>query len=413
MDSFEMAWGSSARCFWVRHIYRQCSQVNCTSDNCKPVKFHKGTTQLLHLTSKMVVHNPNNWHWVDKNCLGWAREYFQEKLVGLAAQEGDCQLSVTSVKTVDGDCEVSQRKGKVISLFDLKIVLAYDGELAGDKFEGTVSVPEVAFDSDPEDYQFVVTIFQETSKLNERVKPLIRERLVPQLRSAFQQFGPDLLTTHSSDIQVGADQVSSTFTRANQEASVPVAGASQAKAPASAQSTAKSSTQVQKPVEKTTSGASASKPGTTSRVVNTSSMHLEPSFNVPAAELQRTFLDRMRLQQFSRSELRMLHSSSGSGAGGETLGEGDEYELFGGNVRTRVVSVGDSSIKLQWRLSDWTPEWFSELSIEFHESQEYHETKLKITWDKIPVGQEDRVRQNFEEYYVRAIKLTFGFGAVL
>lgn len=109
----------------------------------------------------------------------------------------------------------------------------------------------------------------------------------------------------------------------------------------------------------------------------------------------------------------MLHSGSGSGAGGETLGEGDEYELFGGNVRTRVVSVGDSSIKLQWRLSDWTPEWFSELSIEFHESQEYHETKLKITWDKIPVGQEDRVRQNFEEYYVRAIKLTFGFGAVL
>ncbi|KAL3241634.1 Aha1p [Nakaseomyces bracarensis] len=359
----------------------------------------------------MVVQNPNNWHWVDKNCISWARDYFKEKLVGLQVTNEQCRVEITSMNTLEGDCEVSQRKGKVISLFDLQMGLSYSGELDGEKFEGSINIPEIAFDSSTEDYQFEVAVFKETSKLNQEVKPLIREQLVPRLRNIFSQFGEDLLITHGNDIQVSEDEVKSNFTRANQKASFEQVK----KAPPSDTPTGTTAgTSTATPSSVASASASAKKEvlrqGPEKTVVNTSEIHLEPSFNVPASELLRTFVDKMRLQQFSRSELRLTKGDSSA----PVLSAGDEYQLFGGNVCTRIVSVSEKSLVMQWRLADWSPSsWHSTMHLEFHESKEYHETKLEITWRDIPVGQEDRVRQNFENYYVRAIKLTFGFGAVL
>lgn len=357
----------------------------------------------------MVVHNPNNWHWVDKNCISWARDYFKEKLVGVGAENEQAQLAITSVNTLEGDCEVNQRKGKVISLFDLQMGLSYSGELDNEKFEGSISIPEIAFDSEPSDYQFEIAIFKETSKLNSVVKPLIREKLVPQLRDIFSQFGKDLLITHGNDIQVSQDEVKSNFTKANQQASYDQVKAAQ-KASAAGTATSNTPAQAHAPASSGSGKKEEFRHGAEKTIVNTSEIHLEPSFNVPAAELLRTFLDKMRLQQFSRSELRLVKGDAAS----PTLRAGDEYQLFGGNVATKVVSVTDKTLEMQWRLAEWSPSsWYSTMVLEFHESQEYHETKLEITWKDIPVGQEDRVRQNFENYYVRAIKLTFGFGAVL
>jgi hypothetical protein len=80
-------------------------------------------------SDKMVLHNPNNWHWVNKNALEWAHEYFSEKLVGLAASKGELSARVDKVSGVEGDCDVSQRKGKVITLFDVKVRLEFSGKL--------------------------------------------------------------------------------------------------------------------------------------------------------------------------------------------------------------------------------------------------------------------------------------------
>ena len=38
----------------------------------------------------MVLHNPNNWHWVNKDVREWAREYLEKSLVGTSAEEGGC-----------------------------------------------------------------------------------------------------------------------------------------------------------------------------------------------------------------------------------------------------------------------------------------------------------------------------------
>lgn len=76
----------------------------------------------------MVLHNPNNWHWVNKDVSQWAREWFEENLLKLKAENGEVKANISKIQSMDGDVDVSQRKGKVITIFDVKLVLEYSGE---------------------------------------------------------------------------------------------------------------------------------------------------------------------------------------------------------------------------------------------------------------------------------------------
>ena len=78
----------------------------------------------------MVLHNPNNWHWVNKDVRDWAREYLEKSLVGTSAEQGDVSANVSKILSMDGDVDVSQRKGKVITLFDVKLQMEYEGNNA-------------------------------------------------------------------------------------------------------------------------------------------------------------------------------------------------------------------------------------------------------------------------------------------
>jgi activator of HSP90 ATPase len=47
---------------------------------------------------------------------------------------------------------VSQRKGKVITLFDIKLQLEYEGKTKdGESVSGTITIPEVAHDTAEDD----------------------------------------------------------------------------------------------------------------------------------------------------------------------------------------------------------------------------------------------------------------------
>lgn len=106
----------------------------------------------------MVLHNPNNWHWVNKDVSEWARKWFEENLAKVEAENGDVKAKISKVQSMDGDVDVSQRKGKVITIFDVKLVLEYSGSAPdADDVSGTITVPEVAHDTEEDEY--VVRIF--------------------------------------------------------------------------------------------------------------------------------------------------------------------------------------------------------------------------------------------------------------
>lgn len=121
----------------------------------------------------MVLHNPNNWHWVNKDVSAWTKDYLDEKLSKISAEEDGVSAKVERLLSMDGDVDVSQRKGKVITLFDVKIQLEYEGTLIvlrssrqarsrtddypgktkdDESVSGTITIPEVAHDTDPDEY---------------------------------------------------------------------------------------------------------------------------------------------------------------------------------------------------------------------------------------------------------------------
>lgn len=75
----------------------------------------------------MVLHNPNNWHWVNKDASAWAKQYLEENLTTISAEEDGVTAGIKKLLSMDGDVDVSQRKGKVITLFDVKLQLEYEG----------------------------------------------------------------------------------------------------------------------------------------------------------------------------------------------------------------------------------------------------------------------------------------------
>lgn len=75
----------------------------------------------------MVLHNPNNWHWVNKDVSQWAKTYLEENIKKVKVEENGVTAQLDKLISSDGDCDVSQRKGKVITIFDLKLVIEYSG----------------------------------------------------------------------------------------------------------------------------------------------------------------------------------------------------------------------------------------------------------------------------------------------
>ena len=333
----------------------------------------------------MVINNPNNWHWVDKNCIDWARNYLTEKLVGTSHTSADGNIVVTEVLSLEGDVEVCQRKGKVISLFDLRIVLNVEGSAADKPFKGSITVPELAYDTAKDDIQFDISIYNENSD-SEKMRSAGNRDLVPQLRQKLLSFGTDLIAAHASDIQLESTLVNSKLTKENQ---------TETKA---------------KPVPKISDAATTAKPVASASAkldsnlevpkYNTATLHLEPTFNVTAEQLYITLLDAQRVSAWTRSQAQI------------EARENSEFRLFGGSITGQIKKlVPNEHIVQSWRLEDWEAGHYAQLDIQL--KQGAGETTMVVKWSGIPIGEEERIRGNFEDYYVRSIKITFGFGAVL
>ncbi|RCK57286.1 Hsp90 co-chaperone AHA1 [Candida viswanathii] len=101
----------------------------------------------------MVVHNPNNWHWIDKNCLPWSKDYLKTNIVSTSYEDEQYRFEITSVDTVSGDCDVTQRKGKVLCIYDMKLQFLFSGNVkdGDDKVTGTIVIPEFVHDQDEDE----------------------------------------------------------------------------------------------------------------------------------------------------------------------------------------------------------------------------------------------------------------------
>ncbi|KAI0113441.1 activator of Hsp90 ATPase [Daldinia grandis] len=326
----------------------------------------------------MVLHNPNNWHWVSKNAGEWTRQWFEENLSKISAEDGEVTAKINKVVSMDGDVDVSQRKGKVITIYDVKLVLEYSGAAPGEEsVSGTITVPEVAHDTEEDDFVFDIDIYSESQE-KQPVKDLVRSKITPQLRKEFAKLTPALIAEHGKDIQHAAGtNPSSAFTAPKYH--VP-SGAT----------------------PKANTGANTQK--NSGSVVNTTTVTDQEEFRTTAAELYQTFTDPQRLAAFTRAPPKRFDGAH----------KGGKFELFDGNVSGEYQELEEpTKITQTWRLNQWPAGHYSKQVIEFDQNDVDGVTVMRVTWSGVPVGQEEVTKRNWEEYYVRSIKKTFGFGTIL
>ncbi|OUM52410.1 hypothetical protein BVG19_g1599 [[Candida] boidinii] len=351
----------------------------------------------------MVVHNPNNWHWVDKNCFDWAKQYFNENLINLKFTDNvkGAKISVItkSIKELTGDVEVCQRKGKIISLFDLKLSINFESFVSNDNgnegeaeiYKGLINIPEIAYDTEIDEFQFDVQFLE--NKSNEDIRILIKNKLIPELRNKLSRFGNDLISIQGSDIQEDESLNNSVLTKQNQQ-----------KNDVKVKITEKTTFNKNSSSTKTTANKTTATTATTSGKVNKDELKLESTFIASAEQLYNVLLDPKLVSAWTRAstDIQPIDTSND---------ENKVFNLFNGNIIYKKLKLvkKNEEIELLWKLKNWSS--FANLKINL--KQNTNDTKMLIVFKNIPVGEEDIVKQNFEEYYFRSIKLTFGFGSNL
>ena len=123
-------------------------------------------------------------------------------------------------------------------------------------------------------------------------------------------------------------------------------------------------------------------------------------FRTSAAELFTTFTDPGRIAAFTRSPPTVWEGAK----------EGGKFALFGGGVSGEYLSLKEpTQIKQKWRLEHWPQGHFSGLTLDFDQNNVDAVTNMRVSWDKVPVGEEDSTKEKWGEYYVRSLKTTFGY----
>jgi activator of HSP90 ATPase len=223
--------------------------------------------------------------------------------------------------------------------------------------------------------KFDIDIYSDSAS-KQPVKELVRSKLVPQLRSHLVKLGPSLVKEHGKDIQhaPGSNPSSGFATptyQPSKPASIPL-----------------------KPAASTTSTTSGS-------LVNTTTVTTSDEFRTSAAELYTTFTDKDRLTAFTRSPAKL----SATPPAPQTT-----FSLLDGNVSGTFVKLEEPTLIIQkWRLGTWPQGHFADLEIKFDQNDLDHVTVMRCTWKGVPVGHEEVVKKNWEGYFVRGMKQTFGY----
>ncbi|CAO0791875.1 unnamed protein product [Mucor circinelloides] len=313
------------------------------------------------------MRNVNNWHWVNKDCRPWAKKYLTEKLVGTSADKGNSKVVITSLDECTGDVDLNQRKGKLLAIYDVALKMSWQGKLKdGSTVYGSITVPEVAYDTEIDDYVFNIQI---NSGSGDEIKRLIRSDLVPLLATKFSHLTRDLVDQHSSDLYADKNSAPPTpelVQRKNRNA---------ATIPTPATNTAAEE-----------------------KVVKTSI--IEHSYDFVGAtprEIYEALLDPQRAKIWSHGKAKVSKRI------------GTDFELFDGNVHgTLMQATPGKSVLQTWRLKSWPQGHFSTVTLTFEETQDG--TTVKVNQVGVPVGQEESIRKNWMGYYWNAIKESLNKG---
>jgi len=319
-----------------------------------------------------------NWHWKNKSITPWAKSWFERELVTISIKgDGTEEVKVSDVAEVDGDVELGQRKSKLITIYDCKIVLNWEGTASdGTEVKGKLTIPEVSHEITLDglsDYVYEWSLTTSSSSTVDALFKLVKSRLPTALETKFAEFPAAIVETHGKDLTVST-QPSRTGTPA----------------PSSSSGAAPSATGAPKP------------PAVKhAKALNSTTISVDGNFMASADDLFSILTDEKRIPSWSRAPAQSDPKPDA------------EYSLFGGGVKGKYISLTPSKeVKQTWSLS--SPTWPSDHAATLTTTFEQSSDSTKVTWTLrgVPLGMEDEIKKNIQGYYVHGLK-SIGLGSEL
>ncbi|KAI5963064.1 uncharacterized protein KGF55_002856 [Candida pseudojiufengensis] len=196
---FMIAWTSYSSIHWIVPIIGSGIYGSGTILVFNGIFAYSVEAYILYSASAMACNSfvRSVMHWVDKNCLPWSKEYFETNIKNTNFKNDEYEFIITEIDSVTGDCDVTQRKGKVLCIYDMRLQFKIKGSDNSEKsISGTIIVPEFTHDQDSDEYVFEVN--------SDDLVPEIRKNLVPILKTKLMKFQNDLISAHAQDVQHGS-----------------------------------------------------------------------------------------------------------------------------------------------------------------------------------------------------------------
>ncbi|ORX36754.1 putative chaperone activator [Kockovaella imperatae] len=322
------------------------------------------------------------YHWRNKNCGPWAREWIKKSVPGIKVEDGKQRVEVDEVTSVSGDCDLGQRKGKLLTIYDLEVELSWTGSDAeGSEVKGKIKCPEVSHEAidglSEYVYEITITTPSPANSSANALSSFVRSDLLPRLSEKFNSLRPALLEAHGGPSDEATSGVS---TPQNQHYSPAPPGSANASSTTSATgATAKSA-----PV--TSPSTTTPKPALTGTKV----VEVKAELQASAADLWGLLTDQSKIPMWSRAEAKFSPSPDSS------------YTLFGGNVTGKIVSAeAPTKLVTTWQLkkSNWPSDHFATMTIVLDQGS--NSTNVTFTLDGVPAGQEGELENALDGFYIR------------
>lgn len=294
--------------------------------------------------------------------------------------QGEDTVKVTGVTEVEGDVELGQRKSKLLTIYDCRVVVEWNATGKDEtNVKGSVTIPEVSHENTLDgvsDYQYewkLVTSSGEHSMVNQLFAH-VKKTLPGLLEEKFSLFPKALLDTHGKDLTVTVD-------------GTPNASGTSTPIPKAA------------PVPKATTAAKATTKATA--IINTASVKVSSRFMASADDLFSLLTDEKRIPIWSKAPAKSKPEV------------GSTFSLFSNGVTGEYVEVErPMKIVQKWKLTggSWPDDHHATLTTTLF--QDSDSTTVDMVLDGVPRGKEEEVERGLEGYYIRGLK-SIGLGTVL
>lgn len=315
--------------------------------------------------------NVNNWHWTMKDASLWSKQKLKDFLIGKQFQSSSIgSWEIKDATSLDGEASASNRKGKLIILYEWTIKCCIEGSTPEDiKDKGTLHITNFCDENSIDDIDIKCSLDKNTSDLTN----MIVKESSPAIRTALQEYIALLRDEYSQGLILPSRTT---------DTSEPT------KVPSRTSSLTKSS-----PSNNTASIQTAVR-------ISTKKAKITDTFKCSIDDLYNVFVTEELVTAFTRSQATVKGHKGG------------RFTLLNGEITGVFLELSrPNKIVQKWRSKTWPEGHFSDVTIQL--KQDDDGTSLTLTQTGIPDSDHERTKDGWKKYIFDAIKATFGYGANL